>query len=93
MEAYSTETGITYDSWDDLLAAETSGYVVVLVSERPKTAPMVVGPFSTQVDARRAQIRLQRRGKREEAPYNVRTHVRPLWRDDRKPLARRRRDT
>jgi len=81
-QAYSATTGTTYPSWEALLAAETNGYVVVGLSTRPDTHPVICGPYPDKETARRAQARLRRRWKREEAPkYEVSTFVRHLWKD------------
>jgi hypothetical protein len=87
--AYSPDTDSTYLTWEDLVAAEALGWVVVGTSDRPNTVPVVVGLFDTQADARRARVRLRRRWQREENEKNVGTHtistvVRPLWKENRK---------
>lgn len=87
--AYSPDTDSTYLTWDDLVAAEANGWVVVGTSDRPNTVPVVVGPFDTKDDARRARVRLRRRWQREEndknvGQYTISTVVRPLWKENRK---------
>jgi hypothetical protein len=78
---YSDKTGSTYLTWEDYVAAETNGYVVVLVTSRSGTAPAVVGPWPTQPEARKAQARLRSKFKREEGPHHtVKTYVRVLSR-------------
>lgn len=89
LPAYSTDTDTDYASWDDLVAAEANGYVVVGLSTRPNTAPIVVGPFATKAEADRARARLFRKWKIEEAKYHsgdwkVSSSVRVLWKDNRK---------
>lgn len=77
--AYNPDTGNTYLDWDALVAAETNGYVIVSISERPRTVPSVHGPWPSKADARKAQDRLRKRFKKEEAPYRVATYIRNLW--------------
>lgn len=82
MQAYSTETNTEYDSWEELLKAETNGYVVVIISDRPGTVPYVIGPFDTQDDAVRARKKIQRKEKQAEAPHKVHAFVRNLWKKE-----------
>lgn len=82
-EVYSAETQIRYDSWDDLVAAEGNGYVVVGVTDRPNTVPVVVGPYPDEQEAQKARVRLRRKWKKEEAElgFTARTHVRVCWKE------------
>ena len=84
MQAYSVETDTYYPSWEALVAAEANGYVIVSVSERPKTVPYVVGPFEDHAEAKRVRVRYHNSAKRAEAPHKVHTYVRTLWKDNRK---------
>lgn len=63
---YSPETDRHYLTWDEYVAAETNGYVVIGTSTRPNTAPVVVGPYDTQAEARKAQARWRGKWQREE---------------------------
>lgn len=83
IEAYSTTTRKTYVNWAALLAAESNGFVVVGTSTRPDTAAIVIGPYSTQGEARKAQNRLRAKWKRDEAVlgHTVSTSVRILWKE------------
>lgn len=49
MRAYSPSTGMHYEDWDALVAAEANGYAVVIqmktVSQRPRFFVRTVGPF------------------------------------------------
>lgn len=83
--AYSEDTGSVYLNWDELVAEEASGYVVVGTSERPGTVPVVVGLWppseAGKREARKAQARLRRKWAKEEAQNGskIHTHVRVLW--------------
>jgi hypothetical protein len=79
---HSEETGNVYLTWEEYVAAETNGYVVVVITERPNTAPVVWGPFTDHDDAVRARKRLRRTIAREElrlgSAYPVHASVRVL---------------
>lgn len=81
--AYNPDTDHTFLTWEELVEKESNGYVVVGVSERPGTVPMVLGPWpgteAGKKEARNAQTRLRKKGRREEAPYQIRTYIRVLW--------------
>lgn len=81
--AYSQDTGQTYLTWSDLVAAEANGYVVVGVSSR-YPVPAVVGPWEPseagKQEARKAQARLRAKWKRQEG-HTVKVFVRVLWKD------------
>jgi hypothetical protein len=81
MEAYSPDTGRTYENWQALLDAETTGYVVVGTTTRPNTRPVVVGPFATEEEGKRAQARLRRKWNKEEAEvgHKASALLRNLW--------------
>lgn len=84
IKAYSPDTNTYYDSFDDLVAAEANGFVIVGLSTRVKTLPIVVGPFPTKKDAQRAQQRYRRRWTKEESEhgnYKVSVYVRHLWKE------------
>jgi hypothetical protein len=85
---YSPSTDRHYLTWDDLTSAEANGYVVIGTSTRRNTVPVVVGPFDTKDEAKRAAARLRRKWKREEdrehgPGYSISAWVRPLWKDER----------
>lgn len=79
--AYSTTTDRSYVNWDALVATEGNGYCVVSTSERPNTAPVVMGPYLSAAEAKKAQARLRYKWRKEEAPYKVKVHVRVLWQE------------
>lgn len=84
---YSPETGHEYLTWDEYVAAETNGYIVIGTSTRPGTAPVVVGPYDTQEEARKAQARWRGRWQREERRdhgdgIKIRTMVRILHKEN-----------
>jgi hypothetical protein len=87
IEAYSPDTGRTYKTWDALVAAEANGYVVLGMSEREGTEPIVIGPFKTKAEALKQRVLLYARWKKEEAPFKVHTRIRICW----KPGSRARR--
>lgn len=88
--AYSSDTDRTYLTWDELVHAESNGYVVVGTVSRPNTVPAVYGPWEAspagKEEARKAQARLRNRWKREERlnhgpGVKVTVLVRVLWED------------
>jgi hypothetical protein len=92
MKANSTQTDITYDSWDDLVAAEANGYSVLVMmqrtsatSSRTQSYARVIGPFS---DKQKARIRAAavRRAWRRSSSDNpevvlLGVSVEPIWSD------------
>jgi hypothetical protein len=80
---YSEITGAYYESYEDLVAAESNGYAVVGVSERPRTVPVVVGPFPDKKEAAKAVQRLRRGWSKHERPHKVHIYVRILWKEHR----------
>ncbi|MGW0881333.1 hypothetical protein [Streptomyces sp. NPDC002671] len=94
MQAYSNTTRQTYPSWEKLLAAEASGFAVVILmrQSKPKTGKTrtftrTVGPFADQKKARSKAAALRRRFARaiEESPGTdielISVRVEPLWND------------
>jgi hypothetical protein len=81
VSAYSEHTGRSYPTWDELVVAETNGFSIVSVSDRPGTVPAVYGPYNNREEARKARVRLHRRFKREESPHTVHTYVRHIWKE------------
>lgn len=90
---YSPDTDKTYLTWDELIAAESNGYVVVGLCSRPGTVPVVIGPWPAseagKQEARKAQTRLRSRWRREEQREHgreageIRALVRVMWQDRR----------
>lgn len=80
--AYSGTTDTRYDSWEDLVAAEANGYVVVGVATGPKyTVPVVVGPM-THEEAMRRRPTLRSKWKREMGEgWSLKVFIRPAWKD------------
>lgn len=83
MKAFSPETGKSYASFDELVAAEANGYVVVITSDRPNTGALVVGPFADKAEANTKRARIVYRARRDEAPHKVHSSVRILWKEKR----------
>ena len=84
---YSPETTKSYLTWEEYVAAETNGYVVIGMSTRPGTAPGVTGPYATAAEAARARARLRRKWQREEDQdhgdgHKISTVIRILHRED-----------
>lgn len=75
--AFNPDTNHTFLTWEELVEQESNGYVVVGVSQRPGTVPMVIGPYpgteAGKQEARKAQGRLRTKGRREEHPYKIKT--------------------
>lgn len=87
MQAYSSETGKHYDSWDELVAAESNGWLTIALISSPKeTWPYVTGPYDTKEQARNAQSRIRNKIKKEQRDhpdYGFSVYVRPAWKDPR----------
>lgn len=79
--AYSPRTDTHYRTFDDLVAAEASGWVVLVISERPGSAPGVFGPFETKVEARAVRDKWRPRWRRDERPHRIHTYVRTCWQE------------
>lgn len=84
--AYSPGTGKHYSSWDDLVAAESNGWIAVAIITDGKTSwPWSIGPFSTKGDATSASVRLRRYlNKESQENKNIksfRVFVRPVWKE------------
>ena len=90
MEVYSERTGKTYASWDDLVASEASGYVVVGVlaktgkkSGKLNVYPRVTGPYETRKKALSAAAYRRRCWKKRLAGNPevslLGVHVEPVW--------------
>lgn len=80
-KAFSENTGVTYDSWEELLKAESNGLVVIVTSSRPKSRPGVFGPFMNKAEAVTARAALKAKmGKSEGIEgFTVTTQTRILW--------------
>lgn len=76
--AYSVETGKTYPTWDDLVAAEGNGYVVI-VTHNQFPAPAVYGPFPTKREATNAKLRAKTKLKREYNLDHMKFYIRVAW--------------
>jgi hypothetical protein len=83
IEAYSSDTGKRYPNWDALVQAESNGYVVVTINDRPGTYPAVTGPVFTADEGRKLRRRVRRKLLKEETEYPIHTHLRVLWKEHR----------
>ena len=87
MQAYSTTTGETYPSWEELVEAEANGWLCIALitgahKQAGKTWPFVEGPFPTKREAENARSRMRGKFKREAEHYPGQTYkffVRPAW--------------
>lgn len=78
--AYSDLTGKQYASFDELVDAEASGYVVTAIIARGSSSwPWSVGPM-TKAEAKKLAPKLRNRI-RKETGYQVSVFVRPLWKE------------
>jgi hypothetical protein len=82
-EAFSSETGTRYPSWEALLEAEANGHVVVaIISDGKQTWPYVEGPYPTKREATNARARMKTRFKKDvewDQTRSVSYAVRPVW--------------
>lgn len=87
MQAYSEATGKTYDSYEELVKAESNGWLVTaLVTRGDKTWPWSYGPFAEKSDAERHRNRVRGKWNRTKDRYPTTTwkfFVRPAWKVDR----------
>ncbi len=88
LEAYSVTTGKTYPSFEDLVAAEGNGWVVVAMLRKSSNGiswPWVCGPYPTKRKGQTAQARLRRHLKRELRDRDDiqldGVWLRPAWKD------------
>lgn len=83
--AYSERTNTHYPNWDELVAAEANGYVVVaIISSEKESWPSVIGPFPSKREANNARVRLRNRLKSKAADHpdaSFACFVRPAWKD------------
>lgn len=85
MQAFSEATNTHYDSWDDLVRAESNGYVVVAIIENGRQRwPWIIGPFEDRSAAERARDRTRTKMRRQVGPgRSFSLFVRPTWKGDR----------
>lgn len=93
VQAHSSQTGKTYESWEAPMNAEANGHVVVSILQRvhPKTRKTTVfarttGPFAEKQAAQRKAATLRRHWKRAlvrapEGTSLIGVRVEPLWID------------
>ncbi|MFF1880242.1 hypothetical protein ACFVVC_02070 [Pseudarthrobacter sp. NPDC058196] len=92
MKAYSTQAGRTYDSWEDLVAEEATGYGVVVMmqaeslkSGKTQTYSRLIGPFADQKKARNKAAAVRRAWKhtkdRDPRIQLLSVAVEPIWPD------------
>lgn len=83
-KAYSTRTGKTYETWDELIAAEAEGHVVVaIITSGKKQWPAVFGVFKDRRDAVNKRARLRREWKQNgDLTATAKFHIRVLWKED-----------
>lgn len=92
MKAISTQTGRTYDTWDDLVAAEAAGYAVVVMMQRPsqrsgrtQSYSRVTGPFPDKRKAMNKAVAVRKEFKRwvhrDPQVRLLGVSVQPIWTD------------
>lgn len=85
VKAFDPISGRHYENWDALVADQCNGYVVVILSFRPNTRPLVYGPWPAtpegKVAATTARARLRNRVAMSEKPHKVASFIRLLWKD------------
>ena len=85
IKAYRAGSGETYNSYEDLITAETNGWLVLaVVSKGAKTWPAAEGPYEDKNSANRAANRLRNRWRKTARNYpgvTYRIHVRPAWKE------------
>lgn len=90
VKAFSSKTGLWYDTWDDLVEVEANGYIVTAILEEDAPAKTLftasVGPFPTQKDANNARARMRTSFKRSAREGNslsrlIKITVKPLWKE------------
>ena len=84
--AYSYETRKSYNSWDDLVKAEASGYTVVSILRELKSQKpfaRVMGIYGTQKEAKKEANLLRRRWNhiiaKQSSTELLRVTVEPIW--------------
>ena len=85
LTAFDPVSGRTYPSWDALVAAQCSGYVIIITSDRPGTRELVYGPWPPtkqgKAAATKARLRLRNKAAQSEKPYKVASSIRLCWKD------------
>lgn len=79
----------TYDSWEELVEAESNGYVATVMLRKKQKKGYVywtwtVGPYPTKREATNARNRLKTQIKRYDGSEPVEVlayNVRPAWKD------------
>lgn len=86
MSAYSNDSKKSYDSWDDLVAAEANGVVVTVINtdEKGRRWTVSFGPYADKKEAVNAKSRIKTKFRQEqrENPRDIKQayFIRPLWR-------------
>jgi hypothetical protein len=80
----SAKTGESFDTLEELLAAESNGWMVIaVVTNGKKTWPAAEGPYPLdKKEATKAAARLRARWKRTARNYpgiTYKIHIRPAW--------------
>lgn len=86
MTSFSEATQTTYESWEALVEAEASGWVVVaIITEGASSWPWIVGPYGTKRDASNARARARNRWQRAQrarpTDHTASFFVRAAWKD------------
>jgi hypothetical protein len=86
--AYNPISGRHYTSWEELVAAESTGLVIVITSSRPNTNPAVYGPFTDKVEALKIRVSVRNKYARDErmrygSDIKVTSRLVLAWKDPR----------
>lgn len=85
IQAYSYQTDTTYDSWEELVAAESDGYVVIVTGFNPEKVETTVfsnfvGRRANKHEASLLANRTRRDIKKRGNPFlTYKVFVRPNW--------------
>lgn len=83
---YSDDTDTSYESWEDLVAAEANGWAVIAVSQKQckkqlRTAAAAYGPYESQEEAKAMAAKIRRELKKDTSSgYTIATTtISPIW--------------
>jgi hypothetical protein len=86
--AYNPISGRHYTSWEALVEAESTGWVIVITSTRPNTIPAVYGPFADKEEALKIRVNVRNKYARDEkmrygSDIKVTSRIVRSWKDPR----------
>lgn len=83
--AYSDDTNTSYESWDDLIAAEANGWAVIAIGQKQckvqlRTVAATYGPYESQAEAKAMAAKIRKALKKNPSDYPVATvTISPIW--------------